>query len=43
MAFLASRAAAYVTGQTVTVDGGHSVMGIYAEAAGDAYSGGARF
>lgn len=43
MAFLASRAASYVTGQTVTVDGGHTVMGIFAEASGDSSSGGARF
>ena len=29
MAFLAGPAAAFVTGQTISVDGGYSVMGFY--------------
>lgn len=29
MAFLASKAAAFITGQTLAVDGGYSVMGFF--------------
>eukprot|EP00892_Ulva_mutabilis_P006108 jgi/Ulvmu1/386/UM001_0393.1 len=43
MAFLASRAASYVTGQIIKVDGGHEVMGIYAEGKGDAGTTGGRY
>lgn len=43
VAFLASPAAAYMTGQTIAIDGGYSVMGFYGEAAGEGASTGSRF
>lgn len=43
MAFLSSRAAEYITGQTIAVDGGYSVMGFYGAATFESTSQGGRF
>lgn len=43
MAFLASSAAGFITGQTIAVDGGYSVMGFYGAAAIEATAQGGRF
>lgn len=43
MAFLASAAAGFITGQTISVDGGYSVMGFYDTAAAEATTQGGRF